>query len=79
MARPQEVAARMLLCHAQHFQRIEDLKAAKMNQALVLGCDLDQCPECRKQGGRICRIDKVPDIPFAECTCPDGCGTSQAA
>jgi len=70
---PPEVAARMLLFYAQHFQRVEELKAARMTRAVVMGCDLDQCPECRKQDGKVYRFDKLPDIPFAKCTCPDGC------
>ena len=68
-----EVAARMLLFYAQHFQRVEELEAARMTRAVVMGCDLDQCPECRKQDGKVYRTNKLPDIPFAKCTCPEGC------
>ena len=27
----------------------------------------------RKQDGKVYRTNKLPDIPFAKCTCPEGC------
>jgi hypothetical protein len=70
---PPEVAARMFLFLAQHRQSIDEFRAAGFHRVLVMGNDLDQCPECTKHAGKIYRLDKVPNVPFEKCTCPNGC------
>lgn len=70
---PPEVAARMFLFLAQHYQRVEEFKAAGFHRVVVLGSDSDQCPECTKHAGKVYRLDKVPNVPFDQCTCPNGC------
>jgi hypothetical protein len=72
---PPDVAARMFLYLAQHYQRIEEFRAAGFHKVLILimGNDSDQCPECTKHAGKIYNLDKVPNVPFDRCTCPNGC------
>jgi hypothetical protein len=68
-----EIATRMFLFLAQHYQRIEELRAAGFHRVVVLANDSDQCPECKKHAGKTYRLDKVPNVPFDRCTCPNGC------
>jgi SAP domain len=70
---PPEVAARMYLFLAQHRQRVEEFRAAGFHRVLVMGNDADQCSECKKHAGKVYRLDKVPNVPFDRCTCPNGC------
>jgi len=68
-----EIAARMFLFLARHLQRVEEFKAAGFGKVVVFVNDADQCPECRKHAGKKFRLDEVPNVPFDQCTCPNGC------
>ena len=70
---PAAVAARMVLFLAQHHQRVEEFRAAGFSKVVVYASDSDQCPECQKHAGKKYRLDKVPNVPFDRCTCPNGC------
>jgi len=67
-----KVAARMFLFLAQHRQRVGEFRAAGFHKVVVMGNDADQCPECEKHDGKVYRLDKVPNVPFDRCTCPNG-------
>jgi hypothetical protein len=65
-----DAAAMSLLAGARHKQQIQTMKAAGIKIVEILGGG--SCAECEKQAGKIYDIDKVPEIPFENCTCENG-------
>ena len=65
-----DAAAMFLLAGARHKQQIQTMKAAAIKLVEILGGG--SCAECKKQAGKIYDIDKVPEIPFENCTCENG-------
>jgi len=74
-----DIAAMMMLSNAQHQQRIASMKAAGIKKVKILGSHLEVCAECGRQEGKVYDISKVPDIPFDDCTCENGCSCTVVA
>jgi hypothetical protein len=68
------VASRMLEFHAIHLRRMEDFRDAGIRNVQVMGiADSRQCPECKDIDGKLFKLEDAPELPYAKCTCEDGC------
>mgnify|MGYP001463900983 CR=1 FL=1 len=69
-----DAACRMLEFHATHLRNIKEYKQAGLKTVEVSGAgDGATCPECKKISGKKYRIENVPELPYAKCTCDIGC------
>jgi SAP domain len=69
-----DAACRMLMFHASYLRNIEGYIKGGVKTVEVLGVnDGISCSECRKISGKKYRIENVPEIPYAKCTCGIGC------
>jgi hypothetical protein len=69
-----DVASRMLEFHAIHLRRMEDFRDAGIRNVQVMGiADNRQCPECKDIDGKLFKLEDAPELPYAKCTCEDGC------
>lgn len=69
-----DTACRMFVFYASHLRNIKTYKEAGVRTVEIIGAgDQSTCPECQKINGKKYRIDDVPEIPYAKCTCETGC------
>ena len=69
-----DVSSMTLLSHAINLRKVQRLTAAGFKNAKISGSSLCTCRECFKQKDKIYPIDAVPNVPFDECNCENGCG-----
>lgn len=69
-----DAASRMLVFHATHLRNMQGYKVAAVKIVEVLGVDDgNTCSECRKISGKKYKLETVPELPYAKCTCELGC------
>jgi len=70
-----DVVARMLIFHAHNLNEIEEARSlAGFKTVEVLDArDENVCPACREISGKKYKIEKVPEVPYPECTSDMGC------
>lgn len=67
-----ESAARMLIFHSAYLKELGDLKRCRFKKARIIVTS-DSCEHCKKLKDKTYAINKVPELPFEECTCDKGC------
>ena len=71
---PAEAVAHLLSSHASYLLRLASIEEAGIKKVQILNADLpDECAVCRKISRRHFTIADVPELPLADCTCPDYC------
>ncbi len=55
-----------------------DVRRGVTSRVLILASPL-ACRACRKLRGRVFAVDSAPELPYAECTNPQGCRCSYVA
>jgi len=69
-----DTACRMLVFHAHYLRHMKAYKEAGIRTVEVSGADDGAtCSECRRISGEEYRIEDVPELPYAKCTCESGC------
>lgn len=69
-----DAASQMLVFHAIHIRNMQGYRSASVKTVEVLGVDDgNTCSECRKISGRKYKLESVPELPYAKCTCELGC------
>ncbi|MDD4651232.1 MAG: SAP domain-containing protein [Methanothrix sp.] len=67
-----ESAARMLIFHCYYLKNLNGLKGSGFKKAKIFVVE-DSCEHCKKLKDKTYAINKVPELPFEECTCEMGC------
>lgn len=69
-----ESAARMLIFSSLFVQDIARYREMGVKEVQILGTnDGTSCEACQKISGMVYRLDEVPSLPYAKCTCKIGC------
>jgi len=70
-----DVASRMLIFHAGHIRNMQSYRSSSVVKTVeVIGAeDGNICSECRKISGKKYKLEDVPELPYAKCTCELGC------
>lgn len=72
-----ETAARMFIFLAEHRKNIEEYKSSGVvKRVRILGVhnsSIPACPACQALDGKTYSLNKVPVLPFKNCTCSVGC------
>jgi len=69
-----DAACRMFVFYASHLRDMKGYKEAGASTVEVLGVDDgNTCSECKKISGKKYRLENVPELPYANCTCEIGC------
>lgn len=69
-----DAACRMFVFYASHLRNMKGYREAGAWTVEVLGVDDGStCSECRKISGKKYRLENVPELPYAKCTCEIGC------
>jgi|GEM_PF-2266876 len=74
-----DVACRMLLFHASHIQDLTRYEESNVVRKVEIIASNDSCDNCKKIDGKKFEIDKVPELPYPNCTCELGCRCTIAA
>jgi len=67
-----ESAARMLIFHPSYLKNLHELKKCGFKKARIIVAD-NACEHCRELKNNTYSINKVPELPYEECTCKMGC------
>jgi hypothetical protein len=67
-----EVAARMIMFHANHKRQLRSYKDAGIDRAAIMAT-ADSCKACKEMNGTSFLIDEAPELPNPNCTSPMGC------
>lgn len=67
-----ESAARMLIFHSTYLRNLHELKKCGFKKARILVVD-NACEQCKKLKNNTYAMNKVPELPYEECTCEMGC------
>lgn len=69
-----DVASRMLVFYSSHIENMRGYRLASAKAVEVVGVDDENaCSECKKISGKKYKLEKVPELPYAKCTCVRGC------
>lgn len=69
-----DAACRMFVFHAAHLRNMAGYKEARVKMVEVSSVgDGNTCAECQKISGKKYKVESVPDLPYAKCTCDIGC------
>ncbi len=68
-----DVAARMLMFHAQHLVLIEEWRASGTIKEAEIIAAQDSCESCKSEAGKRYKLDELPELPHPSCTFPLGC------
>ena len=69
-----DAASRMSVFHATHLRNMAGYKEARVKTVEVSSVDDGvTCSECRKISGKKYKLENVPELPYAKCTCEIGC------
>jgi hypothetical protein len=69
-----DAACRMFVFHATHLRNMEGYKEARVKTVEVSSVgDGNTCAECQKISGKKFKLESVPELPYAKCTCDIGC------
>lgn len=75
-----DAVCRMLVFHSRYLQDLNVYRRHGIRTVKVRGADDGaMCSECRMISGREYRIESVPELPYAKCTCDAGCRCSITA
>ena len=67
-------ACRMLVFHASYLRNLEEYKKLGIKVVEILGVGNESsCFECRKISGGKYKLNELPELPYAQCTCKMGC------
>lgn len=69
-----DAACRMFIFHAAHLRNMASYKEARFKTIEVSSVgDGNTCAECQNINGKKYKVENVPELPYAECTCDIGC------
>lgn len=69
-----DAACRMFVFHAAHLRNMAGYKEACVKTVEVSSVDDgNTCSDCRKISGKKYKLESVPELPYAKCTCDIGC------
>ena len=69
-----DVACRMLVFYAAHLRNMMNYKEARVKMVEVKSVGAENtCAECQKVSGKKYKVESVPELPYATCTCDIGC------
>lgn len=69
-----DAACRMFVFYAAHLRNMAGYKEARVKTVEVSSVDDgNTCAECQKIGGKKYKVESVPELPYAKCTCDIGC------
>lgn len=68
-----DTSARMLMFHATHKREMAKFRALNVKSGIIRGCGKDSCEACQKIADKSLPLDRIPELPYAGCTCEMGC------
>lgn len=68
-----DTVARMILFHANHQIKMGEYRRSGVVKSVKIVGSQRSCPACRKIAGKLYPLDKVPELPYPNCTCELGC------
>jgi SAP domain len=69
-----DAACRMFVFHAAYLRNMVSYKEAGFKTIEVSSVgDGNTCTECQKINGKKYKVESVPELPYAKCTCDIGC------
>lgn len=69
-----DAASRMILFHASHLSNMKEYLLNEVKTVEIIGTeDNRNCAECKKISKKKYRLENTPELPYAKCTCLDGC------
>ena len=76
-----EVALRMVQFHLGHLDNVARMRDIGITKAKVLDCGGGSCAACVKMaaGGKVRKLDDIPELPYEHCTCHLGCRCTMVA
>lgn len=74
-----DVASRMFIFYSSHIRNMQSYRLSSTKTVEVIGSEQNSCAECKKINGKKYKLENVPELPYAKCTCVMGCRCTTAA
>lgn len=74
-----DVASRMFNYYSSHNRNMQSYRLSSTKTVEVIGSEQNSCVECKKINGKKYKLENVPELPYAKCTCVLGCKCTTVA